>query len=309
MKTVVAVSKDMVLSGIVDRMLKDHFNIINFSDIESSLDYIYNSMPDMLVFDGISASPNAVRMLNELKNDPIFGQLPVLMLVPDDFFVADWELFFAEDYLRTRDVEKDLLDRIRLCLHRAERVVEVNPLTRLPGNIAISKQVQARLDKGDAFALAYADLDYFKPYNDKYGFSRGDEVLKMVGRLVMNMVKGRQPSGSFVGHIGGDDFTFMMDSNLVEQVAIDILDNFDRIITTFYDPEDRAKNNIVSIDREGQVKTFPFISLSIGIAHNSGAKFTHYGEIIEVASEMKKYAKHADGSCFRVDRRHYAKTN
>lgn len=299
----------MVLSSIVERMLKDQFNIVNFSNIEASLDYIYNSMPELLVFDGLSASRNAVRMLNELKNDPIFGQLPVLMLVADDFFVVDWELFFVEDYLRVRDVEKDLLDRIRLCLYRSERVVEVNPLTRLPGNIAISKQVQTRLDRGDLFALAYADLDYFKPYNDKYGFSRGDEVLKMVGRLIMNMVKGRQPLGSFVGHIGGDDFTFMMDSNIVEQAAVDILDNFDRIITTFYDPEDRAKNNIVSIDREGQVKTFPFISLSIGIAHNAETKFTHYGEIIEVASEMKKYAKNIDGSCFRVDRRHCVKAN
>ncbi len=297
----------MVLSNIVNRMLKEQFSIVNFSNIEASLDYIYNSMPDILVFDGVTASTNAVTMLNELKNDPIFGQIPVLMIVADNFFVADWEAFFVEDYLRIRDVEKDLLDRIKLCLHRSERVVEVNPLTRLPGNIAISKQVQSRLDKGDAFALAYADLDYFKPYNDKYGFSRGDEVLKMVGRLVMNMVKGRQPVGSFVGHIGGDDFTFIMDATVAEQAAGDILENFDRIITTFYDPEDRATNSIESVDREGNKRVFPIMGLSIGIAVNIEKKFKHYGGIIQVASEMKKHAKESDGSCFRVDKRHYAK--
>lgn len=307
MKTVAVVTKDLVLTSIIERTLKD-YNTIFFPNIKPALDFIYNSVPDMLVLDTNVDDPNAVRMLNDLKSDPIFGQLPVLLVLAEDFVIPHWENLIVEDYVKRKDVEDDLLLRLGLCLFRSERVVEVNPLTRLPGNIAISRQIQARIDRKEQFGLAYADLDYFKPFNDKYGFSRGDEVIKMVGRLVLNMVKGRQPSGSFIGHIGGDDFTFIMDTDLIEDTSRDIIENFDRIIPTFYDHEDRIIGCIDSFDRDGHKKTFPLIGISIGVVHNETAKFTHYGEITEIASEMKKYAKSAHGSCYKLDRRQYAST-
>jgi diguanylate cyclase (GGDEF)-like protein len=176
-------------------------------------------------------------------------------------------------------------------------------LTGLPGNIQITKQIQKRLDAGEQFALAYADLDYFKPYNDRFGFSRGDEVLKMLGRLILNTVKERQPGNSFVGHIGGDDLVFIMDCDSIEETAGKIIGFFDRIIPTFYDPEERAKGFIESLDREGQKRDYPLISLSIGIVCNRDKEFTHYGEMAEIASDMKKYAKTVTGSCIKMDRR------
>jgi diguanylate cyclase (GGDEF)-like protein len=77
--------------------------------------------------------------------------------------------------------------------------MEVNPLTKLPGNISINRQIQARIDGGEVFALAYADLDHFKPFNDYYGFSRGDEVIRITGRLILNIVKNKQPQGGLSG--------------------------------------------------------------------------------------------------------------
>jgi len=74
--------------------------------------------------------------------------------------------------------------------------VEINPLTRLPGNISINRQIEDRLQQSEVFAFAYADLDYFKPFNDKYGFSRGDEVIKITARLILNIVKSKQPQGA-----------------------------------------------------------------------------------------------------------------
>jgi diguanylate cyclase (GGDEF)-like protein len=182
-------------------------------------------------------------------------------------------------------------------------MIEVNPLTGLPGNIQITKQIQKRLDAGERFGLAYSDLDHFKPYNDRYGFSRGDEVLKMLGRLILNTVKERQPGGSFVGHIGGDDLVFIMDCDSIEDTSVQIIGYFDQIIPTFYDIEDRTKGFIESVDREGLKKTFPLISLSIGMACNRNKQFEHYGQMAEVASDMKKYAKTVRGSCVKMDKR------
>lgn len=307
-KTLALITKDIALAGIIERILSESFTIVSFTGIQNSLDYIYNTIPDMMIIDISRNDTFTINMLNEVKSELVFGHVPVLAVFDDDFPVPNWDYLYVEDYIKRSFIESEVLSKTELCLHRAERVVEINPLTRLPGNIAINKQIQKRLDTGEVFAIAYADLDYFKPYNDKYGFSRGDEVLKMLGRLILNSVKEQQSHGSFVGHIGGDDFVYLMELDLIEPASAKITDYFDRIIPTFYDSDDRAKGYIESIDREGARKVFPIIGLSIGITHNMNRMFTHYGEIAEVATEMKKYAKTIGGSCYRLDKRCYKQT-
>src|SRR5208283_3641468 len=271
--------------------------------LRASLDYMYSSSPDILLIDITYDDPAVVSLLNDLKSDPVLGNLSVFAVLGDAFVVPGWDYLLVDDYLKRSALETEIRSRIELSLQRAERAIEVNPLTGLPGNIQITKQIQKRLDAGDKFAFAYADLDFFKPYNDRYGFSRGDEVLKMLGRLILNTVKERQPHGSFVGHIGGDDIVFIMDCDAAEEASGKIIGYFDSIIPTFYDIEERTKGFIEATDREGQKKVFPLISISIGIVSNARKRFAHYGEMAEVASEMKKFAKTVKGSCFRVDKR------
>lgn len=303
LKSIVLISGDIALKTVVEKVLGNAYRVAGFSNIQSSLDFIYNAIPDLMIIAIRAGDEMTISLLNGLKSDPIFGQLPVLAVLAEDHSFGPWEQLLVDDYLSSSRLESDLLKRVALCLSRAERVVDINPLTRLPGNIAIMKQVQARLDNGDTFALAYADLDFFKPFNDKYGFSRGDEVLKMVGRLILNIVKAKQPLDSFVGHIGGDDFVFITSADLLEETATEILRNFDHIVPTFYDPHDRTERSIESVDRAGKKQIFPFISISVGVALNTTKPFSHYGEMTEVASEMKKYAKQFGGSVYKIDRR------
>ncbi|NIA08492.1 MAG: diguanylate cyclase [Nitrospiraceae bacterium] len=303
MKTIVVISQDIILTNIVDRALRNLYKILVFTKIQPALDYIYNAMPDLIVLATDTEDFSSINILNGLRQDPMFNQLPVLAVLPDQFVFSKEDSFFAEDYIWEADLEKEILTRVNLCILRSKRVVEINPLTRLPGNIAINRQIQDRLDKNKDFALAYADLDYFKPFNDYYGFSRGDEVIKITGRLILNIVKSRQPYGSFIGHIGGDDFIFMMDLELIEKTSQEIIDAFDKIIPTFYDPKDRTINYIESFDRQGHARRFPIISISIGVTKIKAGTLSHYGEVTERASEMKKYAKQFKNSCCRLDKR------
>jgi len=303
MKTIVFVSQDIVLINFLDKALKDIYKTILFSNIQSALDFIYNSLPDLLILDINPNDSFTIAIVKNLKEDPISNQLPVMTILSDDEVIPGWESLFVEDYIRRTALENELLTRIDLCITRSERVVEINPLTRLPGNISINRQIQGRLDGNENFALAYGDLDYFKPFNDKYGFSRGDEVIKITGRLILNIVKNRQPRNSFVGHIGGDDFIYLVETDTMEEASHEIIDAFDRIIPTFYDPSDRETGFITSIDRQGIKRTFDIMTISIGITDTKTRSFSHYGEITERASEMKKFAKHFKGSCFKTDKR------
>ena len=303
MKTVVVVCKDIVLTNAIDRSLKGLYHTVVFSSMPSALDYIYNSIPDLIVISVVKDDPLAMNILTDLKTDPMFHQLPVLAILPDHFNLSGWEDLLIEDYIWRIDFEKDFILRVILCILRSERVVEINPLTRLPGNISINKEIQAKIDKGEDFSFGYADLDYFKPFNDRYGFSRGDEVIKITGRLILNIVKSKQPQGSFVGHVGGDDFVFIIDPALAEETARELISAFDSLIPTFYDPEDAKNSYIKSFDRKGKASTFPIMGISIGITETVARAFSHYGEVTELAAEMKKFAKQFPGSCFKSDRR------
>src|SRR5512145_1169909 len=276
MKTVVVVCKDIVLNNVIERSLKDKYRIVTFTGMPSALDYIYNTIPNLIVLSIVDDDAAGLMILNDLKSDPMFHQLPVLAILPEKFVIADWRNIHVEDYIRRSDLEADFMARVDLSILRSERIVEINPLTRLPGNISINKEIQERIDGKKEFAFGYADLDYFKPFNDRYGFSRGDEAIKMTGRIILGVIKSKQPQGSFVGHIGGDDFVFIIDSGMVEEAASEIIKAFDSLITGLYDPADLKQGFIKSFDRKGQSSQFPVMGISIGIIETRNRAFTHY---------------------------------
>ncbi len=301
MKSVVVVAQDIVLANLIDGALKDRYKLLGFRNLQNALDVVYSSMPDLIILEIRENDPVTLRHLTNLKEEPIFSQLPVLAVL--DRLSGNWKHLLVEDYVKVSDIEKEIEHRAALCILRSERAVEINPLTRLPGNISINRQIQERIERREMFAFGYADLDHFKPFNDKYGFSRGDEVIRITGRLILNIVRNRQAENSFVGHIGGDDFVFITDIEPVEQVSAEIVGAFDRIIPTLYDSEDRERGFIQSRDRQGILRAFPIIGLSIGITDTRSKSPAHYGEVTEAASEMKKYAKQFKESCYQYDRR------
>jgi diguanylate cyclase (GGDEF)-like protein len=303
MKTVIVVSPNAVFTNITKGILASYFHVIAFNSVDAALEFIYNEIPDLVIVEITAKEEAAIEGLNGVKGDPLFSQIPVIAVFKDESVIRDWESLLVEDYLFNSDIEKELLPRVKLGITRSARVVQINPLTKLPGNISINRQIQERLERGEAFAFAYADICDFKPFNDRYGFSRGDEVIQVTGRLIFNIVKSKQTDGSFVGHIGGDDFVFIMEKGLIQEACKDIIDAFDSIIPTFYDAEDRENNGIKSVDRQGVVMSFPFIGLAIGVTDTADRSFSHFGQLTGVASEMKNLAKKKTGSSFRIDKR------
>lgn len=146
------------------------------------------------------------------------------------------------------------------------------------------------------------DLDNFKAYNDIYGFSKGDEMIKNVARLLVNTVN-RWTKEGFVGHIGGDDFIFIAPLEVVETIAQEVIKGFSSLIPSLVNKRDLERGYFVSRDRQGNKVRFPLPSLSIAIVPVRKGKFKHIGEIAERASQVKKVVKSIQGSAYFVDRR------
>jgi GGDEF domain-containing protein len=304
MKKIMLLSHNTTLNTAIKEKLGDRYNVTLLRNVNQLFDYCFTSTPDIIIIDAETFQMDNAEAVSAFKSDPIFGYLPILAILRDiRGFLAMHLDFLIDDYIISPFEWDDLALRIEIRTARAVKVLDINPLTRLPGNIAIIEEIQRRIDSGSAFAFAYADIDNFKPFNDRYGFSRGDEVIRMTARLITNIIKPASPSERFIGHIGGDDFIFIQSVDTVERTCSELIGSFDEIIPSFYDPSDREGGFIESTTRGGSVRTFPMVTLSIGVAHNMHRQFTHYGQISEIAAEMKKYAKTFKGSCYKIDRR------
>ena len=304
MKKIMLLGDDTALNTTIIENLSSNYTITLLNNVNQLFELCITSTPDLILIDAENLHMNTIGTISAFKSDPLFGYLPILAVIRDvnGFFVMHLESLI-DDYIISPFERNDLALRIDVCTTRAARILELNPLTRLPGNITIIEEIQRRIDSCSTFALAYADIDNFKPFNDRYGFSRGDEVIRMTARLITNINKATSPSEGFIGHIGGDDFIFIQPVDKVEEACSELIGRFDEIIPSFYDPPDRERGFIESTNREGKVRKFTFLTLSIGVAHDRHRKFTHYGQVSEIAAEMKKYAKTFAGSCYRIDRR------
>ncbi|MBG0791053.1 MAG: diguanylate cyclase [Desulfovibrionaceae bacterium] len=283
-------------------------DVIEFTVFENggrAIEHLFNEPPDLLVVDNRLADISGREVANLVKSENVYRQLPVIMCVdPKDMEEPwNWNQVEVDDFLVRPLNPSEVRDRVNLTLCRAMRALDANPLSKLPGNTSIIQRIQQLIDSGDDFALAYCDLDYFKSYNDKYGFSRGDEILMMSARLIVNTIRSYQGVHSFVGHVGGDDFVFILPPELVEDACKRIIQSFDDIVPHFYDPEDRKRGNITSVDREGNTKVFPLMAISLAVVVNTDRRITHYGEVSSIAMGLKKKAKEDPRSSYVIDRR------
>nr|WP_321256919.1 diguanylate cyclase [uncultured Pseudodesulfovibrio sp.] len=270
-----------------------------------AIEHLFNEPPDLLVVDNRLSDISGREIANLVKSENVYRQLPVVMCV-DPIDVEEpwnWNTIEVDDFLVRPFNPSEVRDRINLTLCRAMRALDANPLSKLPGNTSIIQRIQQLIDSGEDFALAYCDLDYFKSYNDKYGFSRGDEVLMMSARLIVNTIRSYQGVQSFVGHVGGDDFVFILPPDKVEGACKRIIAAFDDIVPHFYDPEDRQRGNITSVDREGNTKVFPLMAISLAVVVNMNGRIEHYGEVSSIAMDLKKKAKEDPKSSYVIDQR------
>ncbi|MDX1537752.1 bifunctional diguanylate cyclase/phosphodiesterase [Arsukibacterium sp.] len=176
-----------------------------------------------------------------------------------------------------------------------------NPLTLLPGNVPLNLHIDSLLQQGRSFSVAYIDIDHFKPYNDIYGYSKGDLVIELLAKIIQAEVA---PAEGFIYHIGGDDFLVVFPGNDNTAMLAQIQARFNERIQYYYSEEHLAAGGCSAVDRLGQPLFFPLISLSIGVVEPDPLLCVSQHDVAELASSAKREAKKTSGpSIFHSRRR------
>jgi EAL domain-containing protein (putative c-di-GMP-specific phosphodiesterase class I)/GGDEF domain-containing protein/predicted transcriptional regulator len=176
-----------------------------------------------------------------------------------------------------------------------------NPLTLLPGSVPINSQINQLLANNIPFSFGYFDLDNFKPFNDVYSYDAGDEIIKVVAKILTECIP--EESGR-VGHIGGDDFIVIFTCTDWLLRCENILKVFKNSVQDYYTKDDIKSGGILAENRTGEQCFFPFISLSIGLVDPASTRICQsHVEIADLASEAKKMAKKIAGNSFFINQR------
>lgn len=271
---------------------------------------IQNLLPQAVILDLKMPGITGFRICEELRLDARTRGIPVIV-VSGSWKNAEDRIKSiekgADDFLTKPFDAQELMARIRRMLDRKKLDMGHNPLTGLPGNSAIEEEARRRLATRRDQAYAYIDLDNFKAYNDVYGARQGDKVIRLLSDLLIQAVKRSGNADDFIGHIGGDDFIVMTSADKAQSVFESIAQRFDERIHAYYSDADLKAGFITAKDREGQIRKFHFMSVSIVYLTDTHFQSSQYSVLIQSLTEMKSYVKHnmerKGGSVVFQDRR------
>ncbi len=270
-------------------------------DGDTVIAWALRARPRAIVIDARPMSP-ALALCRRLKRDAWTAIVPVVVVGEH----VDFGLAFdagADEVLSLSLAQPEAKARLEALLRRSDRDTDVHPSTRLPGTREIEAEIGRRLAANEIFAACYADLDHFKEFNDRYGFYHGDQVIRLLARLLHDVVRGLCPTDGFVGHIGGDDFLYIVPIAAMPRVCDEVIRVFDELAPLQYSEADRRAGYFLGKDRRNQLHRVPLMTLSVGVVTNQRRRFTRAVEVSDLATEMKSYAKTLPGSVWTVDRR------
>ena len=265
---------------------------------------------DAILLDVNLPDINGFEVCRRVKADPRTYHIPVIVLTSLDD--AESELAAiesgADDFITKPPNPRVLAARLRMHIKRSVRERCSNALSGLPGNVLIEQQLHDRFASGRPFCLAYADLDDFKAYNDRFGYQRGDAVILLAASILTSAVEALGTPDDFVGHVGGDDFVFLTAPECVGAIAERITRAFDEAIPQDDDDEIRERGSFRAVDRRGNAYDVPIMGISVVSVGNVGHDFETSLEMTDVIAELKHHAKRIPGSVHVPDRRHGSRT-
>lgn len=306
MPTVLVVDDEQDLRDIVRATLEyEGFTVLEAEDGQSALEMIQRHHPDLAIFDYVMPRMDGPTACQILKQDLLLRHLPIIMLTGRSETVDKVHGLETgvDDYVVKPFEPKELAARVRMVLRRTSQELEANPLTKLPGNVTIQREIERRITERASFAVCYCDLDRFKAFNDSYGFERGDRAIRLTADVLLASLKARGTPRDFLGHIGGDDFVLLTTPECAEPLCQEIIARFDREVPALYDDEDRARGYLEHPDRKGKPVKVGFLTISIAVVINTAQRFTHLGQIAAVGAELKQYAKQTPRSIYVLERR------
>ncbi len=296
---VLIVDDDPAIRSVCREVLeKQGYAILEAESGREALEKLSKNSVDVVLLDVMLPDFDGFQVTEKIREDRNTAGIPIIFISArggTSDRVRALKLG-ADDYMIKPFDALVLGARVESVIKRKERELDSSPTTKLPGSIALERELGRRLLSRKGFTLCYLDLDNLKAYNDYYGYAKADGVIQQTGDLIRKAVERLGTPSDFVGHIAGDDFVLITETKRLESIANEIISSFDRVIPLYYHHEDQQKGYIEAKDRFGQMRRFGIMSISLAALHVEPGTVKNHVEIAELAAQIKNRAKSMEGS-------------
>jgi diguanylate cyclase (GGDEF)-like protein len=280
---------------------------------EEALAAIMERVPDLVLLDMRMPGMDGTEVCRRLKRSLRTVSVPVIMLTVVEGIDEKVEALRsgANDYLIKQSCTMgELTARVKNALDLRDINRDASPLTQLPGNAEIERQLRRRVASAVPFAYLSIDIDDFKAFNDLYGHLQGDHLILATAEMLRRRVEEHGDQTAFIGHVGGDDFVVMCAPETAPALAAACARGFDEIIGQHIEARERKRGFIEVVGRTGKAERHRLTSLTVAGVGGPGQVFDHVGDLSARAAELKRIAKararrgeRGEGSCVVWDRR------
>lgn len=274
---------------------------VETEELESAI----KNIPDLMIINEDGIQEDIINICQKIRKDNDNSITPIIVISSD--IRKEHRIGIlknsVEYFIKAPMDEQYIYYTVKNIVRLMQTNRTVSPLTGLPGNVQIQVEIKKRILRKKEFAVLYLDLDNFKEYNDIYGFSKGDEVIKYTAKTILKIIHKYELEDTFVGHIGGDDFIALIPKADYDEISQEILANFDEGIKKYFTEDDIEKGYLEVANRRGIIEQFPLTSLSIGVVAVEPGEYKNSLEIGEVGAQVKHLAKTQVGSAYVVNRR------
>jgi len=284
---------------------KAGYQVFTANDGEEALGRAVETKPHLVLLDVMMPRMDGYEVCRKMREDFGLSQIPVIMLTAkgDQRDRITGLEGGANDYLIKPYSNDELLLRVRNVLEWNIKQREANPLTGLPGNTAIERELIKRIASNVPYAFLYIDIDNFKGFNDYYGYQKGDEIIGFLASILRRTIDKLGTKDDFIGHIGGDDFVMVTAPVRAEIMAKYIMDEFDKGAMLLLNEDDVKRGYLEVRDRQGQLKRIPVMSVTMALVLSTDNRIEHFAEVNDIATSLKEYGKRIKGSVVVKERR------
>lgn len=258
-----------------------------------ALEELRRSEPSIAVLDYRMGTPDGLEVCRRIKTNPRLEHVPVLILTGETELESRLAGFDAgaDDYLAKPFDPRELLARVRAMLLLAQRGLDRNPTSGLPGGEAMYREFERHRQEGSPFCICYLDLDYFKPFSDRFGFAAADRVIRAVGSILIGVTA----TGTFVGHVGGDDFVVFVDCDEARAQMEEAQRRLREALRDILPDGEGKRETYRGVDREGLTRDFPLTRLTAAIIRVDSGGIGSLFDLGEMVADAKRAAKRPEG--------------
>jgi PleD family two-component response regulator len=284
---------------------REGFQVYTAENGRVAIEKVREVQPHLVILDVMMPVMDGYEVCRKMREDFKMNQIPVIMLSAKGDPGARVEGLEggANDYLVKPFSNDELLLRVKNVLEWNIKQKEANPLTGLPGNTAIERELKKRINRKEDYAFLYIDIDNFKAFNDYFGYQKGDEIISYLAGILTKAVEKLGVKEDFIGHIGGDDFVLITDPSRGQFMAKYIIDEFDKGALFLFSEEDVKRGYFEVRNRQGELARISLMSITIALVMSTDNNIEHFAEINDIASELKRYGKKIKGSVVIKERR------